>query len=177
MGSLGEVPEGSVVESTLESSYAQIREEIAMEKEEDRMKPFEFLLGDWKMEYRIPKSRHSEAMTGTGHGTFSRKLSDRYVVFDYSGVLEGGAEGHAHAIFAWDEKIDHYRFWWFESSGSFAQASCNFINDDTLHLNWHDSILIQTFQKTGPDEVVLKMEEPNADGEFYPILEVIFSRI
>lgn len=41
------------------------------------MEKFDFLLGDWNLEYKIPKSRHSEAMTGNGNGTFKRALYDQ----------------------------------------------------------------------------------------------------
>lgn len=40
--------------------------------------------------------------------------------------------GEAKGIFAWDEKIKMFRCWWFENSGSFQSATCNFINDNTL---------------------------------------------
>lgn len=147
-----------------------------MEKEVDRMDRFEFLLGNWHMEYKIPKSRHSKAMTATGSGTLSRALSNKYVVFDYSAFGEDGTEGQAHAIFAWDPKLGVYRFWWFEDSGNFMSATCDFVNNETLLLNWHNSLLIQTFQKIGSDKVILKMEEPNAECEYVPIMEVTFSR-
>jgi hypothetical protein len=48
------------------------------------MEQFGFLLGTWKMEYRIPKSIFSAAMTGSGTGTFRRALDDKVVYFDYS---------------------------------------------------------------------------------------------
>lgn len=34
------------------------------------MARFDFLLGDWRLEYRVPKSALSEAASGTGTGTF-----------------------------------------------------------------------------------------------------------
>ena len=139
------------------------------------MEKFNFLLGNWSLEYRIPKSDLHEASTGTGSGTFQRALDGKYVYFDYS-TLINGETGEAHAIFAWDEKAKIYRFWWFESSGNFSAATCNFIDDETLFLSWHDTLLIQTFKKTGPDEVILKMENPNAQGKYEPVLEVIFTR-
>lgn len=141
------------------------------------MEKFDFLLGSWNLEYKIPRSRHSEAMTGTGRGTFSRALSDKYVIFDYSALIGDGPEGQAHAVFAWDPKIKMYRFWWFESSGNFMTATCDFVSRDTLLLNWHNSLLTQTFRKIGPDKVILAMEEPDVDGEYAPILEVVFSRM
>jgi len=46
----------------------------------------------------------------------------------------------------------------------------------SLFLNWHNSLLIQTFTKTGPSKVTLKMKNPNSEGKFEPILEVIFTK-
>jgi hypothetical protein len=143
-----------------------------MAKELNKMEKFEFLLGDWNLEYKIPKSTFSEAGRDSGTGRFKRALNDKYVYFDYS-TKTGG---EAHAIFAWDEKTKVYRYWWFESSGSFLTATCNFVNDETLFLNWHDTLLIQTFRKEGPNKVVLRMEHPIALGKYELILEVIFTR-
>ncbi len=139
------------------------------------MKKFNFLLGNWEMEYNIPKSSFSEATTGTGQGIFKRALDDKYVYFDYSTLIDGN-KGQAHGIFAWDEKSKTYRYWWFESSGNFSTATCNFINDETLFMNWHDTLLIQTFKKVSSDKVILRMENPNSEGEYELILEVIFTR-
>ena len=139
------------------------------------MKKFNFLLGNWEMEYNIPKSSFSEATTGTGQGIFKRALDDKYVYFDYSTLIDG-KKGQAHGIFAWDEKSKIYRYWWFESSGNYSTATCNFINDDTLFMNWLDTLLIQTFKKVSSDKVILRMENPNSEGEYELILEVIFIR-
>lgn len=139
------------------------------------MERFAFLLGNWNLEYRVPKSAFSKADTGSGSGTFKRVLNDNYVCFDYSCSLTTG-EGEAHAIFAWDEKTKIYRFWWFESSGNFQTATCNFLKDETLYLNWHDTLLKQTFKKINQNKVVLRMEHPNSEKEYELILEVIFTR-
>jgi len=136
------------------------------------MKKFEFLLGHWNLEYRIPKSVFSEAGTDRGTGTIKRALKDKVVYFDYA-TRTGG---EAHGIFAWDEKARVYRYWWFENTGNFMSASCEFIDDKTLFLNWHDTLIVQTFTKEGPDKVVLKMEHPTAHGMDELILEVLFTR-
>jgi hypothetical protein len=146
-----------------------------MAKELNKMEKFEFLLGDWNLEYRIPKSAFSEAGTATGTGTIKRALDDKYVYFDYV-ASQSGKQTQAHAVFAWDEKAKVYRYWWFENSGSFLTATCNFVNDETLFLNWHDTLLIQTFTKEGSNKVVLRMEHPTALGKYELILEVIFTR-
>ncbi len=139
------------------------------------MEKFDFLLGNWDLEYRVPKSTFSEEDTGAGTGTFKRALNGRYVYFDYSATLTKG-QGAAHAIFAWDSKAGIYRYWWFEDSGNFLTATCNFINDETLFLNWHDTLLIQTFKKDGQTKMILRMENPTAEGSYGLILEVIFTR-
>lgn len=152
--------------------------EESMAKQENMMEKFDFLLGDWDLEYRVPKSTYSEAATGSGTGTFKRALDDKYVYFDYVCSLSSAPEqiGKAHAVFAWDEKAKVYRYWWFESSGTFLTATCNFVNDETLFLNWHDSVWIQTFRKTGPDKVILRLENPIAEGKYELVLEIIFTK-
>lgn len=142
---------------------------------EDPMEKFEFLLGDWNLEYRVPKSSFSEAMTGTGRGTFKRALKDKYVFFDYESSIKED-EGGAHGIFVWDNKTKIYRYWWFEDSGSFEQATCNFIDDDTLFMKWLDTPLTQTFTKAGPDKVILRMKQSLGEDKSELILEVILTR-
>ena len=136
------------------------------------MNKFEFLLGDWNLESRIPKSIFTEAGSDTGIGSFKRALNDKYVFFEYSSKSGGEAKG----IFAWDDKIKVYRYWWFENSGNYLAATCNFINDEVIAMNWHDSILVQTFVKDGPDKVILKMEYPSVKGGHELVLEVLFTR-
>ena len=144
-------------------------------KQERPMEKFEFLLGDWDMESNIPKSSMSEAYTGTGSGTFKRFLGDKYVTFDYSGSSTKG-HGQAHAIFAWDDKAKLYRYWWFENSGNFDQATGNFIGDNALFLNWHGSLFVQSFRAVDPDKVILRMEHPTPEGEYGLVMEVTFTR-
>ena len=146
-----------------------------METQDRPMEKFDFLLGDWDLEYRVPKSTLCQAATGTGAGTFKRFLDDKYVVFDYSCSLTTG-QGQAHAIFAWDEKAKLYRFWWFESSGNFSQATCNFLADKALFMNWHDSLFVQSFQAVDPNKIVLRMEHPTAVGKHELVMGVIFTR-
>ena len=143
-----------------------------MAKQLNIMEKFNFLLRNWNLEYMVPKSAFSEAATGSGTGTFKRALDDKYVYFDYSSTVNG-QKGKAHAIFAWDEKAKLYRYWWFESSGNFSTATCKFVNEETLFLNWHDTLLIQTFRKVGPNKVILRMEHPDSEGKYELILKVI----
>ena len=137
---------------------------------QDNLDKFEFLIGDWNLEYRIPKSIFSDPGTDTGVGSFKKILKDKYVLFEYSTNSGGEAKG----IFAWDDKIKMFRYWWFENSGSFSSATCNFVNEVTLAMNWHDTLLVQTFAKETCDRVVLKMQHPSDKGGYELILEVIF---
>ena len=143
-----------------------------MPAQTDRMKPFEFLIGNWDLDYTIPQSSFHAAATEKGAGTFSRVLNDRYVVFDYT-TLSGGA---AHGIFGWDDKIQLYRYCWFENSGAFLTATCKFINENTLYMQWHDSLFIQTFTKINTSTVRLRMELPDAQGKYELIMEVMLRR-
>lgn len=129
------------------------------------------------MEYKIPKSSFSEEATGKGSGEFKRTLNNKYVVFDYEATFSTGDRAAAHGIFAWDERLKMYRYWWFEDSGSFMSATCNFIDEETLFLNWHNSLLIQTFKKIDETAVELRMENPVKDGIFELVLEVILKKI
>lgn len=139
---------------------------------QEKLRNFEFLLGDWNLESRIPKSKFSEAGTDRGSGSFTRIMDDQFIQFEYGN--ESGV--HAKGIFAWDEKIRLFRYWWFESSGSFSQATCEFINASTLAMNWHDTVLVQTFTMETPEKVVLLMQYPSEKGGYEVVLEVILTR-
>jgi hypothetical protein len=140
------------------------------------MDKFNFLLGDWDLDYLVPKSIYSEATTGSGTGTFKRALDNKYVYFDYTSDVNAQIL-HAHGIFVWDEKSKFYRYWWFESSGSFMTATCNFINDKILFLQWHNSLLMQTFTQINNNKIVLRMEHPNSDGKYDLVLQVTFNKM
>ena len=142
---------------------------------ENAMDKFEFLLGDWDMEYNIPESSMSKAYTGRASGTFKRFMNDKYVTFDYSDTPAEG-QGKAHGIFTWDEKSKIYRYWWFENSGNFDQATCNFLGDNALFMNWNGSLFVQSFRAVDPDKVILRMEHPTPEGDYELAMEVTFTR-
>ncbi|MEW6195958.1 MAG: DUF1579 family protein [Bacteroidota bacterium] len=146
-----------------------------MDKKFDPMDKFNFLLGTWEMKYDVPKSKFSAADKGTGIGEFKRILNDKYVAFDYHAKFTK-SEGGAHGIFGWDEKSNIYRYWWFENSGAFMEASCNFTNDNTLSMNWHNSTLVQTFTKMKNDKVILQMKTPVNKDDYAVVLEVVFTK-
>ena len=138
-----------------------------MNKEINPIEKFDFLIGKWKLKYNIPN--------GEGTGEFKRILNDKYVSFEYSAKFSKG-EGSAQGIFAWDDRSKLYKYWWFESSGNYLSASCNFIDDDTLCMNWHDSLLVQTFKKENPGKVILQMKYPSDENKYDLSLEVIFTK-
>lgn len=60
-----------------------------MVKQLNMMKKFNFSLGNWSLEYKVPKSAFSEATKGIGTGTIKRALDDKYVYFDYLSTVNG----------------------------------------------------------------------------------------
>jgi len=149
---------------------------IAGKREEsDSLRKLEFLIGHWELAYNIPKSRFSYATTGTGEGIFRRALNGKAILFDYKSLIDGQT-GSAHGVFVRDGSAGLYRYWWFESSGAYDSASCSLIDENTLYMNWHNSVLRQTFRKINDDTIELHMDHPNADGEYDLVLEVIFTR-
>ena len=147
-----------------------------MNNELNPMNKFNFLLGKWNLKYNVPKSQFSEEDKGDGKGEIKRILNNQYVSFDYRAKLSN-TQNSAHGIFAWDEKNKIYRYWWFEDSGAFMEATCNFIDENTLCLNWHNSLLVQSFQKTEDDLILLHMKHPASANKFEIILEVIFTKL
>lgn len=142
----------------------------------EKMDRFDFLMGDWDLEYRVPKSSLEETDSGSGEAQIQRTLGGRYVQFDYRASLKRTGTGSARGIFAWDRAAKIYRYWWFEESGNFLTAACDFVAEGVLRLNWHDTILVQTFAEQGPDRVVLRMERPVASGGHELIMEVLMTR-
>jgi len=147
-----------------------------MKEPENKLDKLRFLLGEWDLEYRIPESSMHVAGIASATGVFQRALNNNAVIFDYSGVDPSGDQFGAHGIFLWDEKAQIIRFWWFEYSGAFMTAACEFIDNDTLFMSWHNSLLTQTFTRIDPSRVILHMGRPAAQGKHELLLEVIFTR-
>ena len=146
-----------------------------MSNELNPMDKFKFLLGRWKLEYKIPQSQFSIEDTGEGEGEFKSILNNQYMAFDYHAKLSVG-EGAAHGIFAWDKKSKIYRYWWFEDSGEFNEATCNFIDDSTLCMNWYNSLFVQTFHQIEKGKVILEMRYPSGKDDYKTVLEVVLSK-
>lgn len=139
------------------------------------MQKFEFLLGNWNLDYFFPKSILSEAATGSGKGTIKR-MFDKYVCFEYEASFSDG-NARAHGIFAWDKRYNAYHYWWFEDSGNFNEASCQFIDDSALNMNWYDGVLVQSFIKKEKNTIELNMEHPKSGGGYESVLRVVMTRV
>ena len=135
-----------------------------------------FLIGKWRLIYDVPESIFSKKDKGEGTGEFKYILNTKFVSFDYSSELNSGRSS-AHGIFGWDEKINAYRYWWFEDSGSFQTATCNFIGDDTLYMNWNDTLLVQSFKKESSEKVILEMRYPSSKSGYNVILKVEMTKL
>jgi L-rhamnose mutarotase len=147
-----------------------------MKKESNPMDKFQFLLGTWRMDYKILKSRNILEDIGVGEGTFTSILNDRYVTFDYQVNLKT-SQAAAHAIFAFDEDRKIYRYWWFEDSGKFMKAMGDFINKNKLMLIWEENQLVQTFHRLKNGNVILSMKNQSDINDHEIILEVLFTKM
>ena len=146
-----------------------------MKKESNPMDKFQFLLGTWRMVYKILKSRNILEDIGVGEGTFTSILNDRYITFDYHVNLKT-SKAAAHAIFAFDEDRKIYRYWWFEDSGKFMKAMGDFINKNKLMLIWEENQLVQTFHRLKNGNVILSMINQSDINDHEIILEVLFTK-
>jgi len=134
---------------------------------------FDFLIGEWNLKYDIPQSIFCDAKTYGGQGSFKKILKDKYVIFEYSTEIGVDAKG----IFAWDQNAAIYRYWWYEDTGNFLSATCNFIDSKTLAMNWHDSLLVQSFTQVAQNTVILEMKNPAEAGKYETILKVTLTKV
>jgi hypothetical protein len=133
-----------------------------------------FMIGDWELDYRVTQhGMTTRTICGTGS---IRPLFDRtYLTFDYQVRQKERPEkiGEAHAIIAWDKKAGQYRYFWFESSGTFLQANGSLSDDHTLALEWQGVNCRQIFRRVDADAMYLEMQCPDENL----ILRVDFARI
>jgi hypothetical protein len=131
-----------------------------------------FLIGEWELDYTVTQhGRTTKTIRGTGSMRYL--FDETYLTFDYRAQhTDTGESGQAHAIFAWDAKIQQYRFYWFESSGVFLQATGVLRDEHTLALEWQGVDCTQIFQRVGADAMYLEMRCPADDL----LMRVDFSR-
>jgi len=138
------------------------------------MQALSFMVGDWELDYTVTqRGRTTKPIRGTGS---LRYLFDAtYLTFDYQMQQKDTGEmvGEAHALFAWDPKVGHYRYYWFESSGNFLEATGSLPDEHTLALEWQGVNCTQIFRRVSADAMYLEMQCPDQDL----VLRVDFSRV
>jgi hypothetical protein len=137
------------------------------------MRALSFMVGDWELDYTVTQhGRTTKPIRGTRS---LRYLFDAiYLAFDYRTVDKdtGEATGGAHGLFAWDGKAQQYRYYWFESSGTFLEATGVLRDDHTLALEWQGLNCTQIFRRVSAYAMYLEMRCPDEDL----LLRVDFSR-
>jgi hypothetical protein len=136
------------------------------------MRALSFLAGEWELDYTVTQhGRTTKTIRGTGS---LRYLFDAtYLTFDYRAQsTDTGEIRQAHAVFAWDAKAGRYRYYWFESSGVFLQATGVLRDDHTLALEWQGINCTQIFRRVSADAMYLEMRCADEDL----LMRVDFSR-
>jgi hypothetical protein len=138
------------------------------------MRALSFMIGEWALDYTV--TQHGQTTkTLRGIGSLRYLFNATYLTFDYQTLEKATGEmiAEAHAIFAWDKKLGQYRYYWFESSGNFLQATGILRDADTLALEWRDINCTQIFRRVSADAMYLEMQCPEQDL----LLRVDFSRL
>ena len=138
------------------------------------MRAVSFMVGEWELDYTATQ-RGQTTKTLRGTGSMRYLFGETYLTFDYQMQQKdtGEAIGEAHAVLAWDAKAQQYRYYWFESSGTFLQATGVLADDHTLALEWSGVDCTQIFRRLSPEAMYLEMKCPTEDL----FLRVDFSRI
>ena len=138
------------------------------------MRALSFMVGEWGLDYTVTQHGHT-TKTIRGIGSLRYLFNATYLTFDYQMLQKATGEmiGEAHAIFAWDKKSGQYRYYWFESSGNFLQATGILRDAHTLALEWQDIKCTQIFRRVSADALYLEMQCPEQDL----LLRVDFSRL
>ena len=138
------------------------------------MRALSFMIGEWALDYTV--TQHGQTTKPLrGIGSLRYLFNATYLTFDYQALEKttGKMIAEAHAIFAWDKKLGQYRYYWFESSGTFLQATGILRDADTFALEWQDINCTQIFRRLSADAMYLEMQCPEQDL----LLRVDFSRL
>jgi hypothetical protein len=138
------------------------------------MRGLRFMVGEWELDYTV--TQHGQTTkTICGTGSLRYLFDETYLTFDYRVQQKdtGKMIGEAHGIFGWDRKGGQYRYYWFESSGTFLQATAVLRDDHTLAMEWQGVNCTQIFRRVSADAMYLEMRCPDEDL----LLRVDFSRI
>jgi hypothetical protein len=137
------------------------------------MRALAFMAGDWDLDYTVTqKGETTKTLCGTG--SLRYLFGSTYLAFDYQVKQRdsGAVMGAAHGIFAWDQKAERYRYFWFEDSGTFLQATAVLRDGHDLLMQWQDINCSQIFRRVHADAMYLEMRCPDEDL----LLRVDFSR-
>lgn len=137
------------------------------------MQALSFMIGEWVLDYTVTQYGHT-TQTIRGTGSLRFLFNATYLTFDYQMIEKASAAmiAEAHAIFAWDMKAGLYRYYWFESSGSFHQATGALQDAHTLAFEWQGIKCTQIFRSVRADAMYLEMRCPEQDL----LLRVDFTR-
>jgi hypothetical protein len=137
------------------------------------MHALSFMAGEWNLDYTVTQ-RGSTTRAIRGTGSLRYLFDATYLTFDYQAQQKetGESIGEAHAIFTWENKNQQYRYFWFESSGSFHQATGFLRDEHTLALEWQGIHCSQIFRRVSTDAMYLEMWCPDEDL----LLRVDFTR-
>jgi hypothetical protein len=138
------------------------------------MRALSFMIGEWGLDYTVTQNgRTTKTIRGTG--SLRYLFNATYLTFDYQvfGKESGEMIAEAHAIFAWDKKSGQYRYYWFEDSGNFHQATGVLRDAHTLALEWRDINCTQIFRRVSADAMYLEMQCAEQDL----LLRVDFTRV
>ena len=148
--------------------------EVTLETESTApMQALKFMIGEWRLDYTVTQHNQT-AQTIRGTGSLRYLFNATYLTFDYQ-MFEKATEkmiGEAHGIFAWDKQAGQYRYYWFEGSGNFHQATGVLRDAHTLALEWQEINCTQVFHSVSADAMYLEMRCPDQDL----LLRVDFSR-
>jgi hypothetical protein len=138
------------------------------------MRALSFMIGEWGLDYTVTQ-RGQTTNPLRGIGSLHYLFNATYLAFDYQALEKATGEviAEAHAIFAWDKKSGQYRYYWFEDSGNFRQATGILRDAHTLALEWQDIHCTQIFRRVSADAMYLEMQCPEQDL----LLRVDFSRL
>jgi len=138
------------------------------------MQALNFMIGEWGLAYTVIQKGHT-TQTIRGTGSLRYLFHATYLTFDYQMFEKatGSMIAEAHAIFTWDKKSAQYRYYWFESSGNFHQATGVLQDAHTLALEWQEINCTQIFRSVSADAMYLEMRCPDQDL----LLRVDFTRI
>jgi hypothetical protein len=163
---------GALVRSHAERTDA--RKETTVKNEAVRhIALLSFMVGDWDLDYTVHQGgKIQNDLCGTG--SIKPIFDGVYLWFEYEirNKQRGEISGEARGIFAWDSKAEAYRYYWFENSGAFLNATAHLRDEHTLFILWHGVDCTQTFRRKSDDAMLLEMTCPEQDL----VLQVNMSR-